>query len=138
MAQIPQNRAAFTLLLISIVSLACDDALAALNRAGNTGELIVSPGRIDFVDTFVGDGMAWIWSCKPMDGRDHNRRHLYWGSPAAACIMPNSIIKVGPQRSVKLTMFHVKNERTIGQLSCSISTQPRTLQPLSQAKGPPV
>ena len=57
--QIPGESSSLPLLLlISTVSLACDDAPAALNRAGNTGELIVSPGRIDFADTSVGDGTA--------------------------------------------------------------------------------
>ena len=110
----PVNRAAFTLLLlVSTVSLACDDAPAALNRAGNTGELIVSPGRIDFADTSVGDGTA-------ADLVVQNQRtvettidviSIEGSHEGSFSIMPDSIIKVGPQRSVKLTVRFTPKER---------------------------
>ena len=81
--------------------------------AGNTGELIVSPGRIDFADTSVGDGTA-------ADLVVQNQRtvettidviSIEGSHEGSFSIMPNSIIKVGPQRSVKLTVRFTPKER---------------------------
>jgi hypothetical protein len=102
-----------TLVLCLLAPLACDEASGNLNKTDPGGQLIVSPERLDFPETSLGSGSSadLVIQNKRGSGATIDVITIEGNARSSFSVSPNSVIKIGAQRSTKITILFTPQDR---------------------------